>query len=340
MDAGEKMVLMPLLKRARKVVVTCHVSPDGDSVAAMAALSSSLRLGRWDVLAVSPGPVPEVYRFVPGAEAIVTYPDAKDQSPEAVRVRQGIEEAEAIVCLDASDLSRMGAVYEEHRAKFESVPVANIDHHPGNSLFGAVNVVDPSAAAACELLATLMEQEELPITVPIATALLVGIVADSLGFRIPTTSPRTLRVAASLMERGASLSRISEKVFNTRSPRALRLWGQVLSRTKVENGLVWSDITGDMLRECGATLEDADNLVDFIAGVPAARGAFLFSEQDGQVKVSMRGSGELDVASLARAFGGGGHILAAGCTLEGSMGEARERVLREAWSRLGVWKAS
>ena len=333
-------MLMPLLKGVRKVVVTSHISPDGDSVASMAALSSSLGLGRWEVLAVSPGPVPEVYRFVPGSEVIVVYPDEQDNSPEAVRVRQGIEEAEAIICLDAGDLSRMGAVYEEHRAKFESVPVAIIDHHTGNGQVGAVNVVDPSAAAACELLAILMEQEDLPITEPIATALLVGIVSDSLGFRISTTSPRTLRVAASLVERGAPLSLISEKVFNTRSLPSLRLWGQVLSRVREENGLVWSDITGDMLRESGATMEDADNLVDFMAGVQDARGAFLFSERDGQVKVSMRSFGELDVAALARAFGGGGHIRAAGCTLDASMGEAQERVLREAWSRLGVWKAS
>lgn len=336
MESGYKPVLLPLLRSARKIVITCHVDPDGDSVAGMLAASSSLRLARWDVRAISPGPVPSSYRFLPDWESVEVYSPERLESPEGAATKERLLEADVILCLDCSDLSRLGALYTQNRSKFESVPVVNIDHHPTNSFFGTVNVVDPSAAAVCEQLAVLMEQEDLPVGEDIATALLVGIVTDTLGFRTPSTSARTLRVAATLMERGASLSRISERIFNTRSPRTLSLWGRVLSRTRVEEGLVWADITSEMLAECGATLEDADTLVDFIAGVPQTSGAFLFSEQGGKVRVSMRTSGRLDAAALAKSFGGGGHARAAGCTLEGSMSQVQALLLGEARLRLGM----
>lgn len=318
-------------------MVTCHKDPDGDAVAALLAVSQSLqRLGRWQVHAISPGPVPASYQFLPGWEAVEAYSPDLLEAPDGIRTREALLAAEAVISLDASDLGRLGLLYSQNTSKFETVALVNIDHHPSNTQFGTLNLVDPSAAAVCELLVVLMEHEDLPITEDIANALLMGIVTDTLGFRTPATSARTLRVAATLMERGASLSRISERIFNTRSSRTLRLWGRVLSRTHVEDGLVWADITGQMLEECEASLEDADTLVDFIAGVPESSAAFLFSEQAGKVRVSMRTTERLNAADLAKTFGGGGHARAAGCTLVGTMIDVQALVLAEARKRLGV----
>ena len=336
MESRYTPVLLPLLKTVRRVAVTCHVDPDGDAVAALLAVSRSLQLARWSVQAISPGPVPLSYRFLTGWDSVEAYSPEKMESPEGAKMRERLLAAEAIICLDCGDLSRLGTLYSQNASKFGSVPLVNIDHHPSNTRFGTLNIVDPSAAAVCELLVVLMEQEDLPVTEEVANALLMGIVADTLGFRTSATSSRTLRVAATLMERGASLSRISEQIFNTRSPRTLRLWGRVLSRTRVEDGLVWADITSEMLDECGARLEDADTLVDFIAGVPQTSAAFLFSEQGGRVRVSMRTSERLDAAELAKVFGGGGHARAAGCTLEGNIAQVQARVLGEARRHLEV----
>lgn len=243
-------------------------------------------------------------------------------------------DADLIICLDCSDLERLGSLYSENREKFATTPVINIDHHASNSYYGRLDLVDTSAASVCEYLTTIMEQEDLPITLEIANVLLVGIVADTLGFRTGATTATTLRVAASLMEKGASLSRASESVFNTRSAPALKLWGRVLSRARVEGRLVWSAITREMLDDCGATMEDADSLVDFIAGVPGTSAAFLFTEQDGRIRVSMRTSQDLNASEMARSFGGGGHPRAAGCTLDGPMDEVERLVLEEARRRL------
>jgi bifunctional oligoribonuclease and PAP phosphatase NrnA len=329
-------VLLPLLKGVRKVVVTCHTDPDGDAVAGMLALSRSLKLARWDVRTISPGPVPQVYRFLPDWEDVEVYQQERVEMADGIAVRQGLLEAEVIICLDCSDSARLGPIYSSNTRKFESTPVVNIDHHPTNNHFGKVNLVDPSAAAVCEILSELMENEDLPVDEDVSTDLMMGILTDTLGFRTPATSARTLRAAATLMERGASLSRISARIFNSRTPRTLQLWGRVLSRTQVKDGLVWSEITSDMLAECGATLEDADMLVDFIAGVPQTNAAFLFSEQGGRVRVSMRTSGALDAALVAKHFGGGGHARAAGCTLEGSMSDVQDRLMNEARKRLGM----
>lgn len=336
METNYSPVLRPLLRTARKIVITCHVSPDGDAIAALLALSSSLRLARWEVAAVSPSPVPLIYRFLSGWEEILVYEPEDPGDPKGAAAREALLAADAIVCLDCSDLSRLGSLHTDHREKFQGTPVVNIDHHPTNNFFGTINLVDASAAAVCELLTPLMEREDLPITEEIASALLVGIVADTLGLRTPATSASTLRVAASLMEMGVSLAQINERIFNTRSPRTLRLWGRVLSRARVEDGVVWADITGEMLDECQAKLEDADNLVDFIAGVPETSAAFLFTEQDGKVRVSMRTSGDLDAAELAQSFGGGGHRRAAGCTVDGSLGQVQTLMIGEARRRLAM----
>jgi len=336
LDAAGRPVLMPLVRSGRKIVVTCHVDPDGDAISGLLALYHSLRLARGQVRAISPGAVPAAYRFLPGWEAVEVYSSETLEGAEGAATKDGLLAADVIVALDASDPSRLGSLYTQNRSKFESAQIINIDHHPSNTRFGHVNLVDATSPAVCQQIAELMETEDLPINVEVATCLLVGIVTDSLGFRTPSTSPRTLRIAASLMDKGASLSRISELVFDTRSIPALSLWGRVLSRTRLEDGLVWSDITSEMLAECGATLEDADRLVDFIAGVPEASAAFLFSEHGGRVRVSVRSSGRLDAAELARSFGGGGHVRAAGCTLDGPMARAQALVLGEARRRLGM----
>ncbi len=336
MEPKYSPVLLPLLKGVRKVVVTCHIDPDGDAVAGLLALTRSLKKARWQVRAISPGPVPQAYRFLSGWEDVDIYRQDRIETPDGIAVRGALLEAEAIICLDCSDSSRLGALYAGNPRKFENTPVVNIDHHPTNTHFGKVNLVDPSAAATCEILGTLMENEDLPMDEEVATSLMMGILTDTLGFRTPATSARTLRIAASLMERGASLSRVSERIFNSRHPRTLRLWGQVLSRTQVEDRLVWAEITGEMLAECGATLEDADMLVDFIAGVPQTDAAFLFSEQGGKVRVSMRTSDALNAAAVAKRFGGGGHARAAGCTLEGSMSDVQSRLMGEARKYLGM----
>ena len=329
-----QLALRPMLRSAGKVAVTCHHSPDGDALAAILALSHSLRLARWDVRVVSPSPVPKSYRFLPEWESVAVYRQDDADRLTDPGAKAALLDADVIVCLDCSDLERLGSLYSENREKFATTPVINIDHHASNSYFGRLNLVDTSAASVCEYLATIMEQEDLPVTVEIANVLLVGIVADTLGFRTGATTATTLRVAASLMEKGASLSRASESVFNTRSASALKLWGRVLSQAQVEGQLVWAVITREMLEECGATMEDADSLVDFIAGVPGTSAAFLFSEEDGRIRVSMRTSQDLNAAEMAQSFGGGGHPRAAGCTVDGSIDEVKRRLLEEARRRL------
>ena len=334
MNTNYQSILRPLLRTANKVVVTCHHNPDGDSLASLLALSTSLRLARWEVSAITPSPVPRSYRFLPGWDSVEVYRQDEPGASADPAARASLLNADVIICLDCSDLSRLNSLYTDNAEKFATTPVVNIDHHVSNSHYGQLDLVDPSAGSVCEYLTGIMEQEDLPFTLEIANVLLVGIVADTLGFRTGSTSANSLRVAASLIEMGASLSRASESIFNNRSVPALKLWGRVLSLVQVDGRLVWAAVTQQMLEESGATMEDADSLVDFIAGVPGTSGAFIFSEQDGKIRVSMRTSRNLNAAAMAQFFGGGGHPRAAGCTLDGPMAEAEKLVLDEARRRL------
>ncbi len=313
------MTLVELVRKAQHVLVTSHISPDADGISSCLAFRAALnKLGKDCTIALG-DPVPPSYRFLP-KEAVVV-----PARPEV--------EPDLIVVLDLSDLDRLGPVYDPDL--FSRVPILNVDHHVSNQHFGTVNVVDPTASATCELLYDVIQDLGVEIDSEIATWLLAGLVADTQGFRTPSTTVRTLRVAAELMDRGASLSEILEAVFRSRSFPALRLWGLVLVGAKRQGNILWSEITPDMLKAADASLEEVDGVVNLLASVQGPDAVVLFKAVNGdQIRVSMRTSENLNAAEICAYFGGGGHARAAGCTLEPPLEEAWAKFLRYVEERL------
>jgi phosphoesterase RecJ-like protein len=233
---------------------------------------------------------------------------------------------DAWVLLDTSDPVRLGNVHAHNIRLFESLPILNLDHHPTNLEFGAVNVVDSSAAAVGEqipLLLNAMDQELDPIA---AQWLLLGIVTDTLGFRTSSTTARTMATAARLMECGGRLYEIVDAVFATRPLAQVMLWSRALANVKTDGRTLWTTISREMLRETGAKEEEAEGLASFLAGVRTMKVFALLKERGDGTRVSLRSNPGVDVAAIARVFGGGGHTQAAGCTIP-ALGEAAEQAL-------------
>jgi phosphoesterase RecJ-like protein len=205
----------------------------------------------------------------------------------------------------------------------------NIDHHPDNTNFGAINLVEPAAVSASQILAGLFPQFGLELTPVTAAALLTGLITDTIGFKTENMKPEALRLAADLFEAGADLPVLYHQALAAKSFAAARYNGAGLVQMVQEGEIVWTQLTLADRKSAGYNGHDDADLVNVLSAVRSAEVAIIFVEQDhNQVKISWRTrSKELDVSRVAHHFGGGGHRPAAGAMIEGSLPEVQADVL-------------
>jgi bifunctional oligoribonuclease and PAP phosphatase NrnA len=299
-DIGE---VVDALRSARRITAICHENPDADTIGAAVAIAIiGERLGA-DVEIVSADGIPPVFRFLPHIER--------------VHRRPMLEPDLAVVC-DAATLERVGRIAQEHRDWFSRARLLNIDHHVSSNYFGDLNLVDPRAAATCEVLARLVDALGLELDAELATALLTGIVRDSHGFADRSTSGETLRTAARLVDAGAPLADIHRVILAELPYPTMALWGKMLAGIGEAAGgrVVYTALTLDMLAETGTEQHDADGLAEFLARAKGAEVTLLLRELGpAETRVSIRTAESVDATAVAAPFGGGGHARRAGCTV-------------------------
>jgi phosphoesterase RecJ-like protein len=226
-----------------------------------------------------------------------------------------------IIALDAGDEGRLGSAYADLPEPRPNV--INIDHHTTNTQFGTINLVQPEATATVEILYELFLALNIHLDEPMAVCLLSGLVTDTLGFRTAGVSGRTLRVAAELVEAGADLYEVTAKALTLKPMSTLLLWQKGLSNMRLEDGLLWTSISNDEREAAGHRDSGSSGLGNMLAEVyQAPVSAVLVETSDGRVSVSFRCRPPYSVSELAISLGGGGHHLAAGCTVDGPMSEA------------------
>jgi bifunctional oligoribonuclease and PAP phosphatase NrnA len=303
------------IREAARVTTICHENPDGDTVgAALAIALVAERLGK-EAEVVSGDPIPPFLSFLPGADRIRSAPKL---APDVA------------VVLDAGDLARTGSVATEHAAWLEQARIVNIDHHVSNPGFGEAVLVDPDAAATCEVVVGLLPRLGVTLDAELATILMTGIVQDTHTFAHPNATPRTLRVAADLVAAGAPLSDINRAVYADRPFKVLHLWGLILGgmAERRDGRIVHAAMTRAMLDQTGCEPNASEGFVDLLGTTRDAVINVLFKEvEPGRVRVSVRTREEADAVTITTQFGGGGHARAAGCTIDGTLDEARQRLL-------------
>lgn len=313
----ESSHIVDLISSANRVLVFSHANPDADAIASVLSFRHVFETGdRSVVMALGSGTVPETLTFLPHLDEIRTLESVAAGS------------FDLLVLLDCADRTRAGEIGSDllDRISGEAL-IINVDHHVTNTRFGTLNLIDPTAAATCEILTLLYQDLGIDFDAALATTLFAGIQGDTLGLRTPSTTGRTLEASADLLRAGADLDTIVDHLFRIRPFSTLKLWGQALSRAEFGGTLVWTEITPEMLRIAGADESEGEGIVNFLAGTKGARAAALLYQVPDGWRVSMRSlSEEVDVSELAALFGGGGHSRAAGCTLKGGV-EARDEFL-------------
>jgi len=302
------------LSGAEGALLCAHVGPDGDTLGAALALGAALEALGKRVALTCADPVPEAYAFLPGSE--------KFSVPDALAGAR----FDLAVAVDVASEDRLGAA----RRLFCAAPRrAVIDHHGTNGRFGDVNWIRPEAAATGMLIQACVRDLGAPLTPEMADCLYVAIATDTGNFSFANTGAGALRAAAELAEAGANPYRLTERVYRTRSRAGVELLGRALATLQLFAGgrAALMALTARDFAETGATDDMAEGIVNYAGEIAGVGVAATAREHGGEVKCSLRAREPYDVAALAKRLGGGGHTLAAGCSLPPPM-EGAIRVLR------------
>ena len=306
--------LIAAFEDAPRVTTICHENPDADTLGAATALRIiAERLGK-EAEVVSADPAPPFLSFMPRVADLRRTPE--------------LEPGLAVV-VDGS-LSRTGAVARDCGSWLERATIANIDHHVSNEAVGPLVLIDADAAATCEMVALLLPDLRVELDAEIATCLLAGIVQDTHTFVHPNATPRTLRVAATLLEAGGDLHRINRAIYADKPYATVALWGQMLASIgqRRDGAIVHAAMTLAMLRDTAADPTGSEGFVDLLGITRDAAINVLFKEQStSQVRISVRTTERADAVAITSAFGGGGHARAAGCTIDAPLEVAQARML-------------
>jgi phosphoesterase RecJ-like protein len=305
--AATEEVVAELRKRPAFVMVS-HVKPDGDTLGAGLALGLALKKLGKRVHYFQQDPVPRNLRFLPDTQYVSREIPA-DLPPDTLWVFG-----------DMSNTARAG----EFLPKIDRANILDIDHHLGNDYFGALNYVLTHECSTGTCVMHLLRGLGVKLDKDIATCLLTTIMTDTGGFMHSNTTPDVLRVSAELMELGANKEQITEEIFANKRLAALKLLGRALTEGKVghDGRYIWSYVDEAMLAECNADGEDTEEIVNHLRSVEGVEVAALFKAYDGDIRVSLRSNGRVNVQAAAARLGGGGHFRASGLTFIGSLPDA------------------
>lgn len=300
------------LTSANSVVVTIHVQPDGDALGSLLAMARHLKKMGKNVCATwgEKINIPEHYLWLPGVSDIVDFDRCID--------------AELLLALDCANEHRLGLM-EQRLPSFKDI--INIDHHIDNSKFGTINVLDFDSSATCEIVYDLLRLMNAEIDPETAALLYTGIVTDTGRFQYQNTTSKTLRVAADLIDLGTDPNAIFQRIYENISFDSLKLLAIILTRANYikDSGLVYSFILNEDLKQAKISMGDTESFIDYLRKAKEAKVAAIIKEtSEGKLKISLRSKGKIDVGSIAREGGGGGHRNAAGLTLDMKIDEAAE----------------
>ena len=319
-ESVDRQTAVLRLRGAEDVLILCHKNPDGDTIGCAGALCLALKALGKNAAVLCSDPIPSLYDFM-GLELF-------DSS-----FTPGF-----VVAVDVASIQLFGD--RNNVQKYAEHVDLCIDHHASNSGYAYETLLDPGAAAACELMIDVIEEMGVPLTPAIADCLYTGISTDTGCFRFSSTTARTHKAAARVMEAGANIEMLNARLFESRSRGRIEIEKMALESLEYFfDGrcamicLTWDQIVTSGV--AGAELEDLTSLPRSIEGVEV--GLTLRQQKDGSYRISIRTAGAVDACAIARHLGGGGHARAAGCEISGNLDNARYAVLGEVRKELEHW---
>lgn len=301
-----------VIQKASNVLLFAHSQPDGDTVGSVLALREYIKSLGKDVAIACFDPFPDYFKTL--SPDYFNSPDKLDISKYKLII--------------ATDSVERGFHKIRKQIKPDQV-VALIDHHPDITLQYDINIIDPQYSSACEIIYNFFEANQVKITRPIATFILLGILGDTGIFQHSNTTPRVMEIASHLMKYGAPMSKMVHNAFAHKNIATLKLWGKAFDKAKInpQNGMIVSVLTQKEIADCKAKTEDIAQVAGILNTVPGTKFSLILSERgEGIIKGSLRSEKYkgTDVSQIAAQFGGGGHKLASGFEIKGQLKETKD----------------
>lgn len=307
---------LSVITHSTDICITSHVNPDGDSIGSVLALGLALMRNGYDnVTMFIPDEIPKNLSFLPGVELI-----KKEISYEKIQT---------LIALDCGDLERIGLDKET----LKSIDfIINVDHHLTNTEFGYLNIINPDSSSTGEMIYEILESMNINIDKDIATSLYVAISSDTGSFKYDNTTYVTHMIASKLLNIGLDTNLINVNLYQSRSIEKTKLLIASLNTMEIleEGKIALAIVTRQMLQSCKATVNDAENIIEFVRDIDGVEVACILKEvEDDVVRVGLRSKNYVDVSAIAKKFNGGGHKKASGCTVYTSIEEGKKIVLKE-----------
>jgi phosphoesterase RecJ-like protein len=305
--------IVDAIRSRRRFVLSSHSRPDGDSLGSQLAMRYALQAMGKEAIAINADPAPPPLMAFPGV------PD--------IRIATAVEgEFDAAIIMECGDLKRTGV------SGLERFFVINIDHHPGNAGYGQINWFDASAAACAEMVYEAVRALGVPLTREIATHVYLAILTDTGSFHYSGISPRTFDICRECLEAGVDPVLVARNVYDSNNMGRLKLFGAVLGAMQIDStgriAIVYVD--HEMARTAGGTYEDTEGLVNLPLTVKEIEAVIFFKQEKGdEYRISLRSKGNIDIGSIAKEFGGGGHKNAAGLTVSGPIEQLQKTLIEK-----------
>ena len=301
------------IKKANSIVILTHENPDGDAIGSSLAVYMGLKAINKDVELIVPE-LPRVFNFLPCANEI-----RKEGS------RENYDLAIALDCASMKMLNGWAHYFENAKSKVV------IDHHGTNTMYGDHNFVNPDSPACAQVLITIFKTFDMEITNDVGTCLLTGIITDTGGFQYQSTTPETFEFASELLKSGVNVSDIYKRVMETKTRANFELRKRTLDRMEFfEDGkIAFTYITMKDLEETNAEPGDHEGIVNEGRAIEGVEVSIFLRETDKGFKASLRSNDYVNVSDVYMFFGGGGHLRAAGCTIDKPLDQAKERIINQ-----------
>ena len=304
------------LREHQRFAVLSHLRPDGDALGSQLALTLSLEILGKDVRVWNEDGLLEKYNFLPGG-AKLTRPPSEP------------EDFDVAIALDTATQNRLGRAADSVR---KAKIWINIDHHQSNPGYGDLVYIDPTSPATGQILFELLQDQKLPMDRAIAENLFIAISTDTGSFQYPNTTARTFEIGAELLRSGVEVGRVSQLLYENYPRRRMELLRELLGTMRFAGkGQIASfSLSQNVASKLGVKAEDTEGLIDHLRAIHGVIVAIFFEElSDGKVRVSIRSkSDKVDVSAICQQFGGGGHKLAAGARVRGTLAEVEQKILK------------
>ena len=286
--------------KAKTIVIAGHINPDGDSIGSLLSLGCGLKKLHKRVYMISCDGVPKRYRFLPGADRVL----------KKITIKPDLG-----IAVDCGSNEILG---DNFKSLEKAKEILVIDHHEFRRPFGDVRLVDPNAASVGEIVYKLLRHMGVNVTKDIAENILTSIIVETNSFKLPNVRPETFSICSKLVDKGMDYYKLVDNVYWSKNRASVLLTGICLSRCKflLNNKIAWSVVRHKDFDRAGGKDEDVDAVADEIRSIKGVKIVVLFRENSGnKLRVSLRSKDKINVASVAEAFGGGGHYDIAGCSI-------------------------